>query len=101
MKRIFAFLFLCIIDKLHAEIIFMKIKEWCWMMVLSQIVRVVGTKYFLALMLISSYYLIFIDRRTFKEQGFKKESRFSYILGLIYGAVGLITFILTNSVWIR
>jgi uncharacterized membrane protein YiaA len=71
------------------------------MRVWSQIVRVSGTGYFLALMLLSSYMLIFTDRVRFKRKDLKKESRFAFVTGIIYVVTGIILFALRNSSWAR
>lgn len=62
----------------------------------NQILRVGGTGYFLALMLLSACILIFSDSKKFKRRELKRESRFAYVSGIVYGVVGIILYAMRN-----
>ena len=43
----------------------------------------------LVLFLISAYLLVFIDSKTLRRKGLKKESRLSRVMGFVYAALGI------------
>ncbi len=45
--------------------------------------------YVLLFFLVSAYILLFIDWRSFRKKGLKKEARLSRIAGYVYAALGI------------
>lgn len=52
------------------------------------------TLYMLFLMLMSSAFLIFIDRRELEGKNLKRESRFAYAAGIVYAVLGIVLYLL-------
>lgn len=55
------------------------------------------TLYTLFLMLLSSAFLIFIDRPELKRKNLNKESKFAYISGIVYAVVGIVLYLMCIS----
>lgn len=49
----------------------------------------------LILFLISAYVLVFIDSKTFRRKGLKKEGRFSKVMGFAYAALSIGLYIIS------
>ncbi|HBM81355.1 MAG: hypothetical protein QME45_01435 [Clostridiales bacterium] len=56
---------------------------------ISEFIRNYFSGYTIFLFLISSYLLVFADTKELKTEGFKNESRFSFIAGLVYAAIAI------------
>lgn len=55
------------------------------------------TLYTLFLMLMSSVFLIFIDRQELKGKNLRKESKFAYAAGIVYAVLGIVLYLIGIS----